>query len=63
MRLFSWSLVLAALATFVLAEAGSDDEGVIEEVAQTTDPEVAVTASFPEDNPFGRAFILFFASH
>lgn len=59
MRFLSWSLVVAAFLTSVLAQGDSDDEVVVEEVGVPGEPELTVTASFPEDNPFGRAFFPF----
>ena len=50
MRLFSWALGLA----FFSAVVAQSEAEVEEEIIVSDEPEVTVTASFPEDNPFGR---------
>lgn len=54
MRLISWALGLAFFsAVFAQADADVEDGIVVSD-----GPEVTVTASFPEDNPFGRKSII-----
>ncbi|KXN91680.1 Increased recombination centers protein 22-2 [Leucoagaricus sp. SymC.cos] len=48
-HIFSAALSVAALVSSVVA-----DEAIVEEVSSSTEPEIVVTASFPDTNPFNQ---------